>query len=487
MSVYADTLQARGVLRAGRGGATRAALWGLAVAALACAAGAVVAVQPLIALAPLLGLALVIFAFAAPVTHLSLLLVITAVIGYTLQHRLGSHLLPSDALLLTGLLRASDTLMRKRLEFRRLLAVGLMFAFMVATLLQVIHGLSAGHNGSQTGDEARTLLGFGALLLAVPILDDARGRQRMGQGLVVVGLLLGLYGLVVWALGISFGENVDVGLRATAGFAASGSGQLHGGLYGYPVAVVMATAVLLAGRAGRGYRRGAVIAVLVLNLFCLMLTYERTFWLTTIVALAFVAVKMGRGRRLRAVVTLVITGLLTLGVLAAAFPADLTKIEARALTLGQATSDNSVRYRVVETQHVMRKVRAQPLAGSGLGDTMYWGQPWEQVRPRATWFAHNGYLWIIWKLGVLQAALLFGLLAWAVVSPARPERDRDARALRVAAQGGLLVLCLSSLTFPSFNSDTITATMGVLLAMCFIRYERPETSSARLDSASQCE
>jgi hypothetical protein len=445
----------------------------LALAAGAAAAGALAAEHPLVVLAPLLACALVVFAFAAPATHLTLLLIITAVVGYTLQHRLGSHLLPSDALLLTGLLRASVTVMQKRLDRRRLAALGLMCVFMLATLWQLVHGLRSGNNSSQTGDEARTLLEFGTLLIAVPMLDDARGRRNLGRGLVVVGLVLGGWGLAVWALGISVGENLDVGLRTTAGFAASGNGQLHGGLYGYPVAVVMAAALLLSGRAGRGYRRWAVIAVLLLNLFCLVLTYERTFWLTTMITLGFVAVKMGRGRRLRAVVTLLITALLVLGALAVAFPADLTKIEARALTLGQAANGNSVRYRVVETQHLVRKVEGHLLLGSGLGDTMYWGQAWEEVPPRATWFAHNGYLWMVWKVGLLQAILLFGLITWAVASPAPPERDPTIRAVRVAAQAGLLVLCLSSLTFPSFNSDTITATMGILLALCFLPHLRP--------------
>lgn len=473
---------ALGPARPGRSARTVALVLGLL--ALAAVAGAAAAVQPLIVLAPFGALALIAFAFLAPVTHLMLLLFITAVVGYSLQHRLGSHLLPSDALLLTGYLRASVTLMRRRLEPRRLAAVALMSAFAVATILQIYHGIHAGHNSSQTGDEGRTLLEFGTLLIAIPILDNPQGRRRLGRGLVVVGLILGVWGLAVWALGISFGENVDVGLRTTAGFAASGSGQLHGGLYGYPVAVIMAAAVLLAGQGGRGVQRWSLIAVLVVNMACLVLAYERTFWLTTLVTLGFVAVKMGRGRRLRAAVTILVTGLALLGVLATVFPADLTKIEARVLTLGQGASDNSVRYRVVETQHLLQKVKSQPLLGWGLGDTMYWGQPWEEVPPRANWFAHNGYLWIIWKVGVLQAALLFALLAWAVASPAPPEQDPAMRSFRVAAQGGLLVLLLSSMTFPSFNSDTITAVMGVLVAVCFMPRVRPQRRRVAVSSAA---
>jgi hypothetical protein len=158
-----------------------------------------------------------------------------------------------------------------------------------------------------------------------------------------------------------------------------------------------------------------------------------------------------------------------LGLLATVSPRNFSKMEARVMTLGQVSSDSSVRYRVVETGLVLhQKVQANPVAGWGLGDTLYWGQPWAQVPPRAQWFTHNGYLWVIWKVGVIQALLLFALLASAIALPALPEADPGKRAMRVAAQGGMLVLLLSSVTFPSFNSITITSVMGVLLAICFM-------------------
>jgi hypothetical protein len=445
---------------------------GLALVGLAGAAGILAGVQPKIALALGLGGVLLAIAFFAPTTHLMFLLALTAIVGYALQHRLGSHLLPSDAVLLTGLFASLVRLMRKRLEPRRIAVLCLILAFSVLTILQVLHGLHAGDNSSQSGDEGRALLGFAALVIAMTILEEPGGRERLGQGLVVIGLLLGLWGLFTWAVGFSLGENVDVGLRQSSQFA-SGHGQLHGGLYGYPVAVIMAATVLLAGHAGRGIKRWSIVAVLIVNLTCLALTYERTFWLMTIVTLGFAAVKMGRGRRLRAAVTIAASGIVLLGFIATVSPSTMKAIENRALSLGQYSSDNSVRYRVVETGHVLDKIKAKPIFGWGLGDTIYWGQAWEQVPPRANWFAHNGYLWVIWKVGLVAAALLFALLIWAVALRAPPEQDPPRRTLRVAAQGGLVVMLLSSVTFPSFNSLTITAVMGVLMGICFMPAVRP--------------
>jgi hypothetical protein len=54
------------------------------------------------------------------------------------------------------------------------------------------------------------------------------------------------------------------------------------------------------------------------------------------------------------------------------------------------------------------------------------------------------------------------------------------RAFRTGSQGGLVVLLLSSVTFPSFNSLSITAVMGALLAVCFA----PQVSARRRASAA---
>jgi hypothetical protein len=450
-----------------------------ALAALAAAAGALAALQPLAALLPLGVVALVALAFLAPVTHLTLLIVTTAVVGYDLQRRFSGHLLPSDALLLTGLLRAGVVLFRQRIERRRMAAAVVVLAFMIAVLLQLVHGIRSGNDPSYAAAEARVLLAFGTLLIAMPIVADPLGRRRLARALVVAGLLLGLWGLAQWSLGIVGTNNANLGVRASADFAISGSGQLHGGLYGYPVAVVMSAGALLSGVWRTPMARLALGAVLATNLACLFLTYERTFWLTTIVALAFVIAKLGRGRRFRAVIASLIAALLLLGLLATAAPHDLTALRDRVLSLGQGSSDNSVRYRVVETDDLIAtKIDPHPLFGSGLGDFLYWGQPWLQVRPRGTWFAHNGYLWMVWKTGIFAAALLFALLAWAVVSRAPPEGGGFMRAFRTTSQGGLLLL--SSVSFPSFNSLAITAVMGVLMAICFApRERRPSAPHAR--------
>jgi O-antigen ligase len=153
------------------------------------------------------------------------------------------------------------------------------------------------------------------------------------------------------------------------------------------------------------------------------------------------------------------------GVLAVMAPRDLVTAQQRLLSLGQYTSDNSVRYRVVESRFVIDRIRAHPVEGSGLAATIFWGRPWDQVPPKTYPFAHNGYLWLAWKIGIPSAALLVILFGSAVFLRAPPGDDDLDRALRHGAQGALAGLLLATVTFPSVSSLSITPVMGLLLAI----------------------
>jgi O-antigen ligase len=146
--------------------------------------------------------------------------------------------------------------------------------------------------------------------------------------------------------------------------------------------------------------------------------------------------------------------------LAIVAPRDVAAARERLVSLSQYDSDLSVRFRVTETRNVMSAIEGRTLTGSGLGATIVWGRAYEGVRPTVESFAHNGYLWLTWKLGVPAAALLVLLLCAAVLLRGPPVP------LRAGAQAALLLLLVASVTFPAFNALGITASMGVLLALC---------------------
>ncbi|HEX2413514.1 MAG TPA: oligosaccharide flippase family protein [Solirubrobacteraceae bacterium] len=449
----------------------RRALPGLAIAA-AAAIGIAAALQPRMAVALVGGALLLALPFVAPVAHLTLLLLVTTIVPFDVQNALafgggpGSPgLLPSDVLLVGGLARAVLVLLDTRLERRTRWMLAGLVALLGLAVLQAFHGVRAGYDAGTTGAELRVLLGFGAAIIAVPLLRDPAARARLSAGLLVVGLAVGAWGLVQWTVELPFTAAQDAGVRAGVRFTTEGRGQIQGGLFAFPVAVVMGVAALLSHEVRSLRIRGLLVAIVALNTVDLLRTYERTFWVATAVALAFLALRATPAQRMRALALGPALVAVALVGMALAAPRDLAAARERLASLVEFSSDLSVRYRVTETRTVIRAIEERPVAGAGLGAAILWGRPYEGVRPTTETFAHNGYLWLVWKLGAPAAALLVVLLVAAVLSRG-PPATTTAGALRAGGQAGLLLLLIASVTFPAFNALGITAAMGVLVALC---------------------
>lgn len=430
--------------------------------------GLLVAASPVVAVG-LVGLGLIVaLAFVAPTANLVLIVFVTAIVPFSVQNQLagsGRGVVVSDLLLLAGLLRVAPGLLaHSHLDrrYRRLLLP--MTVFLATVIVQFVRGVASGNDLSTAGAELRTLLAFGTFLIAIPLVTQHARRHRLIRGLVITGLGLALWGLAQWVLDIGFAGGF--GVREGINFTTSGRGQLQGGMYAFPVATVLGFAALIS-RAVRERRHQVVIAVMtVLNALCVLLTYERTFWVATAVAMGFVTLRSGSAPRARAmlwgpaVVLVVLAGMATLA------PDALGAAQERLVSIGQYSTDGSVRYRIVESGHVLEQIRARPVLGSGLGAEMVWSRPWEGVPARAYHYSHNGYLWVMWKLGVPTGLVLFGMLGVAIAWRARTSGGALARSMHHGSQGALLLLIIGSATFPSFNTYGITATMGVLLAFC---------------------
>jgi len=442
--------------------------------------GVVVGAEPVAAVG-LMGLAgVALLTILAPVAHLTALLILTAIVPYQAQNALGGvgsvGLVASDALLLTGLARGAVVLARRPLAYSEIAGLALTVLFLAAATAQFLHGVSAGAGMSIPGDELRTLLGFGVVLVALPILQDPQARPRLFKALLGTGLLLGLWGLLQWTVQLPY--IAGAGVREGVALTSSGRGQLQGGLYAFPVAVTLAFAALLSGGVRGTAVRALLIACIAMNTVCVLLTFERTFWVVTIVACAFVVAKASPGRRARAIAlapVLFLAGMVPLAVLA---PETLTTARERLVSLNQYNNDSSVAYRVRESQQVIEEIRVSPLTGSGLGASVWWGRPASGVPPEVHYFAHNGYLWSVWKLGIPIAVLLWGSMLLAILRRGRADGGQLTAGLAAGSQASLLALAIAAVTFPGVASKTITATMGLLLAFCVL----PRVGRSRLTS-----
>ena len=191
-------------------------------AALATAAvtGALAAAEPKLALAMVFGALLLALPFIAPVPHLLLLVLVTAIVPFDVlnsfafgggQGRPG--LMASDVLLLGGLARAALVLLDTPLERRPRWAAGGVAVILAVAGLQLVHGLTAGTDAGTSGAELRVLMGFGAAGIALPIVADPAQRAALFKGLIGVGLAIGAWGLVQWTIDIPFTASEDAGVR----------------------------------------------------------------------------------------------------------------------------------------------------------------------------------------------------------------------------------------------------------------------------------
>ena len=445
----------------------------LAVGA-AAVAGALSATQPMAALA-LVGLTvLVVLTVLFPIAQLTVLLVLTTLVPFELQNAFSASpgLLVSDVLLILALARAILLLLKRPLDRARIGALAATLLLLAVAVAQAAHGVAQGRDVSTTGAELRALLGFGTVIVVLALVDDPLRRRTIFRALTLIGLLLGLLGIAQWFLQIPFSGAGDFGVREGVALTSSGRGQIQGGLFAFPIAIILSVAAFAFGALRSPRARAIVLCVLGLNVVSLLLTFERTFWLATVLGCGYVAARAGWAQRVRTLIIASITLFVLAVPLAVVAPETVTTARERLLSIGQYGNDNAVRYRLIEARHVIDQIQERPWTGSGLGATIYWGRPYDGVAPRAYSFVHNGFLWLVWKLGIPGAAILLSLITFGVLRRGRPRGDPMLAAVVAGSQAGLLALTVAAVTFPSFTAASITPVLGVLLAFCFLPHQR---------------
>lgn len=435
-------------------------------------AGAVTAAQPKLALGLVAAGVLAFIALRHQVAALGLLIFLTCIVPYGVQNRLGvgggeqaPGLLLSDLLLVSGIGGAVLTLARRPLDRRSAVFGALIVLFLAVALGQFVHGLNAGGERSRAGQELRVLLGFGSFLIAMPLLADVDTRRRVLGTLLGLSIALGAWGLIQWFGHVSLGAAGDSGVRAGVRLTSGGSGQLQGGEYGYPVVVIVGSAILIFGAFRATAWRFCVMLAIALNAGACLVTFERTFWLDAVLGVCFVFLCAPLLQRIKVLFVAPIVVVLAISLISVFAPAELITAHERLTSISEYSSDNSVRYRLTESRFVLERIRAEPLAGSGLAATIFWGRPWAKQPPQPFGFSHNGYLWLAWKVGIPAASLLVLLMVLAVVQRPPPGDFLRTRAVRRGAQGAIAGLLLATMTFPTFSALSITPAFGLLLAL----------------------
>lgn len=447
----------------------------LASALAAAGFGLAVPVSPWDAAAVLL---LILLSLAAPTAAVGTILAITLLVPWNIQDQFqvfgggpgerGMSFV--DALLLVALVRAGWMLIRRRTDFDAPMLLGTIVsgALVAATLW----GIARGANVSDAANEGRRVLfASGTFLLAWPLLRDAAARRVIMRWLVGIGLALAVWGLVQYLFDVGYTGTGDVGVRG-----GLGSKQLQGGMYAYPVAVIVSWAALVSGVART--KRDKILngSVLALNTVCVMLTLERTLVLASALGCGFVVIIAGaraRGPALKWGAGMI--GLLVVGAVVA--QTHTRSALDRMALIGNLGSDNSYTHRVIEANLVGTEIADHPILGSGFGAAVSWaGQ--SKFASGTTTFADLGYHWLAWKIGLPLAVLIVVLILCAVFRRTRGAERADWRALRMGARGALLALLIIAALFGVFNALNITAAIGLLVAVCFSARDPDQQSTS---------
>ncbi|HEY1774565.1 MAG TPA: O-antigen ligase family protein [Solirubrobacteraceae bacterium] len=444
----------------------------IAAAAAAAAFGWTVAGHPLEAI---LAAALVPIALAAPLASFVLLVGMTVLLPFDALNALSfgggagvPGLLPVDVLLAVGLARFAWLALRGRVAVPATVLAAT--ALLAVSVVQAAHGVAAGAAASDAGTEARCVVfGLGAFILAQPLLAGPRSRKRLYLSLLALGLALGLWGIAQVVLNVPYSSAGDIGVRPGIDAVASfGGGQLQGGLYAFPIAVVMAFAGLVS-RPRRMEVRWLLAAVFVLNAVCVLLTYERSIWAAALIGCAAVVIRTGARAWRPAVQWLALGGAAVLA-LAVLSPGTAAVSVGRVTSVFSVQNDSSAQARTVESEAVLRAIEKSPVIGAGFGATLTWGGGNNaQFGVRTTNFTHEGYLWLAWKESVPVALLLAACLWLAALRRRRPHGDAALDAFRVGCHAALLASLVVCVVFPEFNALGVTSLLGLLTAGCVTR------------------
>lgn len=404
---------------------------------------------------------------AAPTATLLMILAITVLVPWGVQDHfkvLADHgergVLFLDALVLIALVRTAWLIARRRVEFDLPMLLGTVVAAVLAAA--TLWGIARGSGISAAGNEGRRVLfGACAFLLSWPLLKEPGPRRIVARGLVGIGMALGIWGLAQWLFNVDYSTTGDVGVRG-----GLSSAQLQGGMYAYPVAIVLAWAALIGGWSRSVAAKALLAGVLALNTICLLLTIERTLMIATVLGCAFVLATYGPAARRSAIRWgAVIAPVLMVASVVIGGGHVNTALERLAL-VGNLESDNSYTHRIIEADVMTKQIIAQPLSGSGFGATVTWGLE-DKFAINTTAFADLGYHWLAWKAGLPAAALIVAILMRGVFRRPRGYDSRQWQVVRSGARGALLALLIISLLFGVFNALGITAVIGLLVAVCY--------------------
>jgi len=265
----------------------------------------------------------------------------------------------------------------------------------------------------------RELVTLAQLLLFFPLRDAMRDRR--GMIALVVALLL-MFTIVA--------VNNLMNYRAVTAAAAflwelTASRQAFGDHYFFPALVVLVSAWIHVENRTQAW---LLLPLIVMMALALALTFSRGFWVSAALALLVLFV-LARGRERRRLTLATVlggaAGLFAMGIfLGKAGSSVLTALFNRVVSVRGAMVDLSFMNRVVESQAAVDGILKNPILGHGVGSVLSRYNILDH-ETTTNLYIHNGYLYLIYKVGIVGTIPYLAFLAVVIWTGLRLSFDRS--------------------------------------------------------------
>ena len=276
-----------------------------------------------------------------------------------------------------------------------LLCLGFVFYSTILGLYQLPEGFELYHILRELRPFVYLLL---MLVMAVDIIS-LRGKVEILASLIVVlALARGLQGIVRYLLGV--------------GRWYYGSQMIY---YDYSDTILLLAGMILLFAWLLGQRRWQLPKLSLLGLavmpmaFSFIFSFRRSFWIGTAVSLLLLFFYANNREKWRILALSSVGGVLLTGLVL--ITGQLELVTQRLASVTDTQEDSSNYFRLFDTENALNAIYESGALGMGFGSkyevvaTVYWLDDFISHVSRAS---HNGYLYVIMKMGLL------GLLSWSV-------------------------------------------------------------------------
>lgn len=224
--------------------------------------------------------------------------------------------------------------------------------------------------------------------------------------------------------------------------------------------------ILLAMIASKASKRWLTFPLLGVNILALGLTFTRGYWVATALGVVFMIFFLGRGVRGRLVGFLGGALVAMIAGAAVVFPrifgllVDVISARASSITL----ASESLKDRLIESAAVIEGIKESPIIGNGFGSNFTFYEILKGFT-ETTWYIHNGYLFLFFKLGIVGALMYlyyyFSKLI-ATIKTARTTKEEKLASILTSFAAILSAMLVVNVTSPQFDDKVPVLIMSVL-------------------------